>query len=311
MDRYMKKKLLVTLLCGGIGPFGADLFAMKKSAREFAKNTLIPTGSSQLLSRFSVETADEITTGRTRRGSDACQYLLSDQNVYLKTFLEELEPIINANLKQQLSIAFAGFVEALVQKIEVEGIRDLSHQEFLMAHLKHEATFCYLRRADRSEREQMALYTYTDAAVAADDGLFNKVKRNVLDEVYMLIGLYNALVGRISPHDLIDEREFLQYVEFHINTVLDTMLSHVTGAVFSLLSELISEPCCGCLSKTKLSYNERVQLASSTGRLLKGVLKKFLDKDIVEGVSECIDVFLPGKTLPGKNKPSSIPMFKE
>jgi hypothetical protein len=317
MDKDMKKKLLVTLLCGGICPFSADLFAIKKSAKESTKNMPALTGSSQLLACISIESAglaNEIAIRQTGRNGNMCQHLdslLIDQNIYLKTFLEELEPIINASLKQQLSIAFSGFVETLVQKIEDKGIKDLSHQEFLTAHLKHEATFCYLGRADRSKRDQMALYTYADAAVAADDGLFNRVKRNVLDEVYMLIGLYNSLVKQLSSDYIVDEREFLQYIEHHINAVLDTMLPRVAGAVFTLLSELISEPCCGCLSNTKLSYDERVQLASSARCLLKGVLKKLLDKDIVEGVSGCIDVFLPEKSLPGRTRPSSIPVFKE
>jgi hypothetical protein len=313
----MEKKLFVTVLCCGICILGTDLLAMpakkKKKENPATQNVHISAqSSSSKLSRITSGTSIyearllEEDTGEEQVKQYPLSSYSDSQSIYLNTFFKELEPIINANLKQQLSNAFAGFVEALVKKIENEGIKDLSHLEFLKAHLKHEATFRYLRRSDRSEREQMALYTYADAAVAGNDGLFNKVKRNVLDEIYLLVGLYNALIEQISPDDLIEEEKFLQYMDNYVGSILDMMLSQVTGAAFSLLSELIPEPCCGCLAKTKLSYNERVQLASSAECLLKSVLKKFLDKDIVEGVAGCVDVFLSGK-----NEPSSIPVFKE
>jgi hypothetical protein len=201
----------------------------------------------------------------------------------LETFLNRLEPIVDNTLRQQLSLALGSFIEAIVGMIEKDGIKAFSHQEFLAAHIKYNETFRYVRRGDRTERQQIALYTYMDSALASDDGLFNKVKRNVLDAMCIHTDIYNGLMGVISPDEVLDEEKFLQYLEEYIDNILNVLLPKINNASFALISDLMAESTCCCCSM--LSHKDWMQLASAAGTMLKGVLKKILNEDIVEGAA--------------------------
>jgi hypothetical protein len=109
-----------------------------------------------------------------------------------------------------------------------------------------------------------------------------------------------------SPNDQIDEEKFLQYIEAYIDNIFEAMLPKITGTVFSLISDLISEPCCGCFAKSGLSYNERIQFASRAGTFLKGVFKNFLNEDIVDGAADLISMVSQGITQRANRSVSDI-----
>ncbi|MDR2377455.1 MAG: hypothetical protein LBD54_01730 [Puniceicoccales bacterium] len=172
---------------------------------------------------------------------------------------------------------------------------------------------------DQPASEQMALYTYADATLASDDGWFNKIKRDVLDIMLPHIEIYNALMQLCSPADVIEEEHFLSYLEAYLDPIFDALLPKITNAIFSLVSDAIQSPGCTLFGKSKLSYRERVQLASSAADALKGIFKKILNEDIVEGIAGVASVLIPhiigepsGKAAESPNTGRlSIPSFRE
>ncbi|MDR3143591.1 MAG: hypothetical protein LBT57_01940 [Puniceicoccales bacterium] len=219
---------------------------------------------------------------------------LSRKSLYTKTFCDRLKPNLIRITQQCMLNGFSGLIDVIVNKIENEGgLKELSRGEFLLAHLKHEETFAYVRRMDRPENEQMALYTYADAVLASDDGWFNKIKRDVLDAMMPYVEIYNALVQLCSPTDRIEETHFLAYLEAYLDPIFDTLLPKITNAVFSLVSDTLHPQGCTLFGKSKLSYSERVQLASGAVDVLKGIFKKILNEDIVEGISGIVGVLIP------------------
>ncbi|MDR0728184.1 MAG: hypothetical protein LBF21_01020 [Puniceicoccales bacterium] len=219
---------------------------------------------------------------------------LSRKSIYTKAFWDRLKPVLIQTTQQCMINGFSGLIDVIVNKIESEGgLKELSRGEFLIAHLKHEETFAYVRRMDQPASEQMALYTYADATLASDDGWFNKIKRDVLGAMLPHVEIYNALMQLCSPADVIEEEHFLSYLEAYLDPVFDALLPKITNAVFSLVSDAIHSPGCTLFGKSKLSYNERVQLASSAVNVLKGIFKKILNEDIVEGISGMASVLIP------------------
>ncbi|MDR2419765.1 MAG: hypothetical protein LBD40_00345 [Puniceicoccales bacterium] len=219
----------------------------------------------------------------------------SDESIYLETFLNRLEPFIKSILNQQLSAAFDGFIQAITEVIRENGIKVLSDDEFIAAHLKYEKMFLEVRRADRSNRQQMAVYTYVSDTLAK---LFNEVKRNVLVVMRMQVSVYNGLIEVMMETMLpdegyilgqvpeLDEVKFLQCCGRYIDDIFEILLRKTTNASFALVSDGIWETGCGCCAR--LSRKDRRQLALAVGTMLKGVLKKFLNEDIVEGASAII-----------------------
>jgi hypothetical protein len=216
----------------------------------------------------------------------------------LKRFLYRLKLNVNNALMQNLMKAFPSFAGKLIEKIEDNKMAKFSRQEFFAAYMELEETYRHVRRADYPEMEQMALYNFIHTAIVdKEKGLFLRVKCRVLNEIMpMALLAYHVFDDMVV---IVSDEQFIQYFENHIYDILYAILPQVTGAVFSFLLDVItSSSCSGCcgLSKMNLTREEREQLISGAKNLLKGICKKFLNEDIVEGVAGIADVLISGMT---------------
>jgi hypothetical protein len=235
-------------------------------------------------SQLSLSTSQQ-TRKRNRISVNPCQ---SDEDLYLGIFLNQLEPFIKNVLNQQLAAAFDGFVPTIMEAIRENRVKNLSDEEFIAAHLKFGNTFRNVRRGDRSNRQQLSIYVYVNEALTE---LFNKVKCNVLTVMRMQVtiydGLMEALMGTMFPDEVhaleqvlaLDEEKFLQCCERYIDDIVEVLHSKTASASFALVSDDMFET--GCCSR--LSHKDRMKLALAAGTILKGVLKKVLNEDVVEG----------------------------
>jgi hypothetical protein len=235
------------------------------------------------------------------------------ERAHFENFLNQLKRSLNEALRKNLSKAFPGFIESLLEKIDNGEVPKLSREDFFAAYLKHKEAFHQVRRTDGSNMDQMALFDFVDRAILEEDrGLFHKVKYRVSNgPMPILLSAYHVF-GSMLP--IASDEEFFQYIESYIDIILDAMLPTIEGAVFILLLDVTSSSC-GCCGSTKikLTRQEREQLISGAKDLLKGICKKFLNEDIVEGVAGIADVLISGITRGNSNVRSdtSVPVFEQ
>jgi hypothetical protein len=194
-----------------------------------------------------------------------------------------LARMIPIMIQKALTDALPQFVNLVIrgfrQVCEDGGINECSLNEFFELSLRDRDTFQYVTRDKRDPRRSVAIYSYAQAAVTGQNGIINRMKRNILDELFMVI---QALIIENIPQEAIEQ--LTGYVDMR----LDELTEALKHAMFEILRDIVfadgGTSCCGCCGKA--SKKDKQNLAMGITHMLGGVLGTFFGDGFERGADE-------------------------
>lgn len=187
--------------------------------------------------------------------------------------------ILQILIAKHFSNAFPEFVQLIIEGYEHKNCSFAELVEFVL----HEPNeYEYVKRDRRQPRKLVAMHCYVEDAISGEDGIVNRVKRNIIDEIIMWLSL--------SYPELPDE--FIDQLDHVVTNAMAPIVDALRKAVILELQHSDFDAdyvmCCGCKCK-KLSPEAKQQIKeqilSGVGGILHGVTKKFLGEEVADGVS--------------------------
>ncbi|MDR1907063.1 MAG: hypothetical protein LBQ03_02505 [Puniceicoccales bacterium] len=193
--------------------------------------------------------------------------------------LAQMIPIL---IKKHFFDALPAFVDLTVigfkRTLRERGINECSLEELFTFSLVHPDTFQYVTRDQRPPRESVAIYGYATDAIMGQDGIINRIKRNIMDEILMVIQL---LIAPNIPDEVGVQLE--QYVDH----LLLRIIPPLKQAMFEILrSDLVTEvaTCCGWCRKLKKENKE--SLTRGICHMLGAVFGRLFGAGFEQGADE-------------------------
>ncbi|MDR1366914.1 MAG: hypothetical protein LBJ13_03360 [Puniceicoccales bacterium] len=195
--------------------------------------------------------------------------------------LAQMIPIL---IKKHFFDALPDFIRLTVtgfeQALENGGVDECSLAEFFDLSLVDPDTFAYITRDQRPPRQSVAIYGYATDAIMRRDGIINRIKRNIIDEILMIIQLL------ITP-DLPDE--VIAQLENYIDHLLAQIVPPLNRAMFEVLqSEMAAEIATRCCFGwcRKLKKEDKQNLVRGILHVLGGVLGGIFGEVVTHGADE-------------------------
>ncbi|MDR2812655.1 MAG: hypothetical protein LBB05_02630 [Puniceicoccales bacterium] len=178
--------------------------------------------------------------------------------------------------------ALPAFVDLTVtgfrQIIRNGSISECSLEEYFTFSLIEPDTFQYVTRDQRPPRESVAIYGYATDAVMGRDGIINRVKRNIMDEILMILQFF-------IMHNIPDE--LIAQLENYVDHVLGQIVPALKQAMFEILRDIVAEMATGCCSWCKkLSKEDKKNLTRGICHMLGGVLGRIFGEGFELGADE-------------------------
>jgi hypothetical protein len=194
--------------------------------------------------------------------------------------LAQMIPIL---IKKHFSDALPAFVglttEGFKHTVQEKGINECSLEEFFTFSLVDPDTFQYVTRDQRPRRESIAIYGYATDAIMGRDGIINRIKRNIMDEVLMIIQLL------ITPN--LPDEVVLQ-LEQYIDHLLGQIVPSLKRAMFEILrSDMVAEVATGCCGWCKmLKKEDKENLTRGICHMLGAMLGRIFGEGFEHGADE-------------------------
>jgi hypothetical protein len=164
------------------------------------------------------------------------------------------------------------------QIIEKKDLNECSLIEFIEFSLVDPDSFQYVTRDQRPPRESATIYDYATDAITGGDGIINRLKRNIMDEILMII-------QSLITHNISDE--VIAQLENYIDHILGQIVLPLKRAMFEILRSIAAERatgCCGCCKK--LSKADKKNIARGICHMAGSVLGTVFGDGFERGANE-------------------------
>jgi hypothetical protein len=153
-----------------------------------------------------------------------------------------LARIIPISIRKHACDALPAFVNLTVtgfkRAIKEGGVNECSFETFFTFSLVDPDTLQYITRDQRPPRESIAIFGYATDAVEGRDGIINRIKRNIMDEILLII---QSLIAPNPPDEVVLQLE--QYVDQQLARIVPSL----KRAMFEILrSDMVAEVATGC-----------------------------------------------------------------
>lgn len=196
---------------------------------------------------------------------------------------------IQTSIAKHVCAAFPDFIKITIKKFvtllkEHPSDIESTMEDYMKFCLLNQRSLPYIMRDNRqSATQQLGIYTYAQAAVSHQDGIINKVKRNVIDEIRLW---FNVFLN-------IDENTYSK-VEKIIDDMLIPLSDVLTRATFQVLDTDEYLPltkggclCFGrCFGGKKISKETKHKLVAGLTGVLAGALKFIVGDTLAEGAKD-------------------------
>ncbi|MDR2807078.1 MAG: hypothetical protein LBB11_02895 [Puniceicoccales bacterium] len=203
-----------------------------------------------------------------------------------------LTKVVMALLKKHFSYALPSFIKlttkAFKEKVASNGgIDDCSLEQLFSLALLDQNTFAYVTRDQRPICKSVSVYGYVSEAVGGEDGIINKIKRNIMDEIILWI---SALV---PIGDVEQQQHIIQLLEDFLNDFLLQMAQALKQMMFALLSRNEgsynvedSAGCCGCQTLNKITPATKQKIVSGLTNMIGQTIDHFLGSGFSQNVCQ-------------------------
>ncbi|MDR2371583.1 MAG: hypothetical protein LBD60_00315 [Puniceicoccales bacterium] len=174
-----------------------------------------------------------------------------------------------------VDLTLTGFKRA----IKEGGVNECSLEELFTLSLMDSDTFQYVTRDRRPPRESVAIYGFATDAIMGRDGIINRIKRNIMDEILMIIQL---LITPNIPDEVIEQ------LEAYVDHLLRGICPDLKRAIFEILrSDEVAEvatSCCGWCRK--LTKENKKNLTMGICHMLGAMLGRIFGDGFEHGADE-------------------------
>ena len=220
--------------------FASQASTLQKRMPSLSTKMGLPQSAQKKATRYAVIPARRLEVSNPPNTPEPLEVVDQDSTPRMKTdeFVAML-PRIESNfvqalcgcIKKHLYQAYPAFINVTVKefcKIMKENPSSIkvSIEEYMSHALMDHEHFQYITRGNRSPRQTLGVYSYAQAAVNDDDGIINKVKRNVMDEMFSWINVF----FNVNEGVLLNIEDFL-------DRLLEELSERITEATFDLLNQ--------------------------------------------------------------------------
>jgi hypothetical protein len=191
--------------------------------------------------------------------------------------------LISTLIRKNFFDAFPAFVNLTVEGFKQANKRgeidECSLEEFFNLSLVDSNTFQYVTRDSRPARESVAIYGYAIGAIMAQDGIINRIKRNIMDEI---ITIFQSLITTNLPDGIIEQ------LEDYINHLLEQIVPSLKQIMFEILrSDEVAEVATGCCGWCKkLKKKDKENLTRGICHMMGGMLGTVFGEGFEHGANE-------------------------
>ncbi|MDR2200693.1 MAG: hypothetical protein LBN94_01060 [Puniceicoccales bacterium] len=198
---------------------------------------------------------------------------------------QQLAAIMPILIKKYFYAILPAFVDLTLHSFEVEitgarGLKNSELEEIFNLSLVDPDTFQYVTRDQRPAKVSVAIYGYAEQSIEGKDGILNKIKRNVMDEIVLWL---SALISPQIPGAVI------QQVEHFLDDFFRQMMSPLKQAMFTVLKNFKDEfdensySCCWKRCK-KITPATRARIADGVAKTVGAVVDHFVGNGFSAGV---------------------------
>ena len=215
---------------------------------------------------------------------DSTPRMKTDEFVAILSRIDDnFDNALRGCIKRYLYQAYPAFINVTVKEFceimkKNPSSMQASMEEYINHVLMNHEHFQYITRGNRPPRQTLGVYSYAQAAVNDDDGIINKVKRNVMDEMFSWINVFFNVNEKVTSN-----------IEIFLDRLLEEFSDRITEVTFDLLnqSEYLDQPS-GFLGNFNLfkgvSKETKSQIANRLKGTICGVIESQLGSNFIDNV---------------------------